>query len=153
MIVPRTSILFLLSITDNLTEALMFLSHFMGDLHQVCSLYWQLKNLKAVWRYKLCQQTNWICNEQYKFIFSRSVLVNLSLSLYIYIHIYIFFSFTNNLLQLTVEFHIWPLLADWISQSEREFYQKNVLNVLIEITIQMVCLRGLRDLCVKWNKQ
>ena len=79
--------------------------------------------------------------------------ISLSLSLSLYIYTYIFFSFTNNLLQLTVEFHIWPLLADWISQSEREFYQKNVLNVLIEITIQMVCLRGLRDLCVKWNKQ
>lgn len=29
-----------LSSTDNLTEALMFLSHFIGDIHQVCSPFY-----------------------------------------------------------------------------------------------------------------
>lgn len=33
---------FLLWIIANLTEALMFLSHFIGDVHQVCTSYWDL---------------------------------------------------------------------------------------------------------------
>lgn len=32
-----TKFLLLFLFTDNLTEALMFLSHFIGDVHQVCS--------------------------------------------------------------------------------------------------------------------
>lgn len=34
---------FPLLIIDNLTEALMFLSHFIGDVHQVCSFYWEIE--------------------------------------------------------------------------------------------------------------
>ncbi|MBA0595190.1 hypothetical protein Gorai_012067 [Gossypium raimondii] len=38
----------LLLVTDNLTEALMFLAHFIGDVHQVCALLPVPLNLK-VW--------------------------------------------------------------------------------------------------------
>lgn len=36
----RTNVIFIHMIfSDNLTEALMFLSHFIGDVHQVCTFY------------------------------------------------------------------------------------------------------------------
>lgn len=57
----RTNVIFVHMIfSDNLTEALMFLSHFIGDVHQVCSCYRSvLKGAEINWKYEVLDSWNW----------------------------------------------------------------------------------------------